>query len=166
MQNEITLDRLTTKNDFDRISVVAKVTWTSKTAKVSTSITKQDITIADPTGTVKVDIMEVDIGQVAEGTTYHLSNMMVHSYQGCMYLSILKGAIITQYDVDIGEAADDDSKVDTTIHATEMASVITLESYAACIACKSQVERLTDKLGHCTKCNTMQCLSKCMKQLV
>ena len=110
--------------------------------------------------------MEVDIGQVAEGTTYRLSNMMVHSYQGCMYLSILKeGAIITQYDVDIGEVADDDSKVDTTIHTTEMASVITLESYAACIACKSQVEELTDKLGHCTKCNTMQCLSKCMKQL-
>ena len=35
MQNEIALDHLTTKNDFNRIFVTAKVTQICKTTKVS-----------------------------------------------------------------------------------------------------------------------------------
>ena len=47
--NKTTLDRLTTKNYFDRTFVFAQVTQISKTTKVSGGITKQDITIADST---------------------------------------------------------------------------------------------------------------------
>ena len=164
---EMTLDHLTTKNDFDRIFVVAKVTRISETATVSGGITKQDVKIADSTGTVKLTLWEADIGKVTEDTTYRFSSMMVRSYQGCKYLSMPKqGGSITQCDDDIGEVADDDhDQVDITIHAAEVAAVISLESYAACIACKSKVKELTDKLGSCTKCDTMQCLPKCTQQL-
>ena len=76
-----------------------------------------------------------------------------------------EGAVIIQCDVHTGKVANDsDGEVETTIHAAKVAVVITLESYVACIACKSKVKELTDNL-RCTKCNTMQCLSKCMKQL-
>ena len=87
--------------------------------------------------------------------------------QGCKYLSMPKqGGSITQCDDDIGEVAEDDhDQVDITIHAAEVAGVISLESYAACSACKSKVKELTDKLGSCTKCDTMQCISKCAQQL-
>ena len=42
---------------------------------------------------------------------------------------------------------DNHSQVDTTIHAAEVAIVLALESYPACIACKSNIKELTDKLG-------------------
>ena len=59
-----------------------------------------------------------------------------------------QGGSITQCDDDLGEVAEDDhDQVDITIHAAEVAGVISLESYAACIACKSKVKELTDKLG-------------------
>ena len=71
------------------------------------------------------------------------------------------GGSITQCD-DIGDVADDEHGLDDTkIEAAEVAAVIKLDTYAACIACKSKVEQNSDKLGHCTKCSTMQCLSKC-----
>ena len=67
-----------------------------------------------------------------------------------------ESAVIMQCDVHTGEVADDDTgEVDTTIHAAKVAVVITLEPYAACIACKSKVKELTDNL-HCTKCNAYQ----------
>ena len=78
---------------------------------------------------------------------------MVRSYND---LSMPKdGGSITQCD-DIGEVADDDHGLDdTTIEAAEVAAVIKLDTYAACIACKSKVQRNSDKLGCCTKCNTI-----------
>ena len=65
--NEITLDHPTTNNDFDRISVVAKVTRIR--------------TIANSTGTVKLTLWEADIWKVTEDTTYRFSSMMLRSYQ-------------------------------------------------------------------------------------
>ena len=76
--------------------------------------------------------MEADTGQVTEDTTYHFSNMMVRSYQGCMYFLMSKqvGSIMRS-DVDIGEVANNNhSEVDTTVHTAEVAAVITIESYA------------------------------------
>ena len=68
-----------------------------------------------------------------------------------------EGAVITQYDVDIGEVADKDNcEVDTTIHATEVASVITLESYAACIACKKNLLTSWGAAPNATQCNAYQ----------
>ena len=58
MQKDITLDCLTTKNDFERISITAKVTGIGETMKVSGGIAKQDVTIADSTGVREVDSME------------------------------------------------------------------------------------------------------------
>ena len=103
-----------------------------KSAKVSGDITKQDVAIADSTGTVMLTLWEADTGQVTEDTTHHFSNMMVRSYQGCMYFSMSKQVgSITWSEVDIGEVANNNhSEVDTTIHATEVAAVITIESYA------------------------------------
>ena len=43
-----------------------------------------------------------------------------------------------QCDDDIGEVADDDhDQVDITIHTAEVVAMISLESYAACVARKS-----------------------------
>ena len=107
---------------------VGKVTQISETANVSARITKQDITIADPTGAVKIDIMGG--GHWSSSRRYHLLSF---KHDGSPISRMSKeGGIITQYDVDIGEVADNDGEVDTTIHATEVASVITLESNAAC----------------------------------
>ena len=163
MQKDITLDRLTTKNDFERISVTAKVTGIGETMKVSGGIAKQDAIIADSTGVVKLTLWEANIGKVTEDNSYRFENMMVQSYNDCKYLSMPKdGGSITQRD-DIGEVAGDDHGLDdTTIEAAEVAAVIKLDTYAAC---KSKVQQNSDKLGRCTKCSTMQCLSKCTQQM-
>ena len=115
---------------------------------------------------MKLTLWEADIGKVTEDNSYRFENMMVRSYNDCKYLSMPKdGGRITQRE-DIGEVAGDDHGLDdTTIEAAEVAAVIKLDTYAACIACKSKVQQNSDKLGRCTKCSTMQCLSKCTQQM-
>jgi len=60
---------------------------------------------------------------------------------------------------DIGEVAEDDVSEDcTTVHSAEVVSVISLESFAACLVCKAKVEPIaTDgNIRWCTKCSTQQ----------
>jgi len=64
---------------------------------------------------------------------------------------------------DIGEVAEDDLSEDcTTVHGAEEVSVISLESFAACLVCKVKVEPIaTDgNIGFCTKCR-MQKITSC-----
>ena len=138
---DVSIENLT-QNNFNRIFIIAKVTQISETMKVSSRIAKLGIAIADFTGVVKLTLWEADFGQVREDNTYCFADMMVWSYNDCKHLSMPKeGGSLTHCD-DIGEVADDDhGQDDTTIQAAEVAVVITLESYAACIAFKSKVEK-------------------------
>jgi len=130
--------------------------------KVSGKLQKQDITIADWTCS-KVDAVEADVRQMAEGKSYRLSSVVARSCQGSNYLSMPKeGASLAELP-DIGDVAEVDvGELCTTIVDAEVAGIISLGLYSACIACRSKVTATTNKLGQCMKCNMLQ---KCKKQL-
>ena len=60
---------------------------------------------------------------------------------------------------------DDTPQTYTTIAAAEVIGVMTLESYFACLSCKSKVTPITSRLGCCTKCQMMQSVDRCANQL-
>jgi len=108
-------------------------------------------------------LWEADVRQMAEGKSYRLSNVVARSCQGSNYLSMPKeGASLAELP-DIGDVAEDDvGELCTTIVDAEVAGIISLGLYSACIACRSKVTAITNKLGQCMKCNMLQ---KCKKQL-
>ena len=125
------------------------------------------MTIADCTSAANVSLWQNDIGSMVEGKSYRLSNVVVSCYQSSKYLSLPKGATIIEC-ADLGDVAEDDLAEDfVTVIDAEVVGVLTLGSYPACIAqaCKSKVTPTSGKLGCCSKCEMMQHIERCKKQL-
>ncbi len=91
-----------------------------------------------------------------QGKSYEFNSAIVHVYQGVNYLSRPKeGAGIVAVE-DIGEVAKDDLPEVSRLSEAEVIVVITFNSYAACLGCKSKVEPMTGKLGQCCTCGMQQ----------
>ncbi len=91
---------------------------------------------------------------------------MVKTYLQNKFLTIPKqGASVCKIQ-DIGQVVDNDTPEDaTTIQGAEFIGVAALDSYSACLACKSKVEATDNSIGTCTKCGMQQRLTKCKQQL-
>ena len=77
-----------------------------------------------------------------EDECYQLCNIVVGSYQGGKYLSSPKaGAELTTIG-DIGDVVVDDlAEAFTTVDGAVVIGVLALDSYLACIVCKSKVSK-------------------------
>ena len=162
---EIQLKALPDKNAYDKVSITAKILHLEDPVKVSGGLSKQDVTIADATAAARLTLWESDVHSVREGGSYELSNLVVRSYLGDKYLSMPKeGAQIKEID-DIGEVhEDDEAEQYITLTGVEVAAVVSLDTYLACLVCKSKIKPTTDQLGRCTKCDALQALKHCNKQ--
>ena len=101
-------------------------------------ITKQDVILA----------WEADVGSTTEGTSHRFNNIVVRSYQDVKYISLPKDGVNMVEIEDIGDVAEDNlSEYSITVHSAEVISVLTLESYAACLVCKAKVGPTTGKPG-------------------
>ena len=100
------------------------------------------------------------------GNSYRLTNIIVRSYQQVKYLSMPKeGATIVQIE-DIGKVADADTAENyITITTAEVVGVQRLDMYSACLACKAKVSPTSEILGSCSKCDMVQRIDRCKKQL-
>lgn len=77
----------------------------------------------------------------------------------------MEGATIAEI-ADIGDVKENDVPDEfTTFADAEVVGVLTLKSYSTCLACKSEVTPTMGKLGSCTKCDMLQCIDWCKKQL-
>ncbi len=161
-----TVDKIANRTVYDKVSIRAKVVRVDQPVKVSGNLTKQDLALADATGSIKLTLWQDKIGSIEQGTSYHFTNMVVRTYLHTKYLSMPKeGASIDKIE-DIGSVADDDlPETDTTIRSAEVIGVASLDNYNACLSCKGKVDGLDDTLGSCTKCSMTQRLNKCKKQL-
>ena len=165
LSSKITLDDLDQRRAFERISVDAKVVRVGDPAAVSGGVVKQDVVIADSTSAAKITVWEADIGCLVEGTSYCF-NDVVREYQQSKYLSLpIEGATVVEIG-EMGEVCEDDIADDcVTVSGAEVAGVLSLQSYEACLMCSCKVEATSGNLGCCTKCNMQQVISKCRKQL-
>ena len=138
------------------MSISAKVLRIQAPIKVAGGLTKQEVTVADDTGAIKVTLWERFIGCLHDEASYELKNLTVRTFKGEKYLSVPKeGAEMREID-DIGPVAEDDLP-DNTKEVTGVKIIgAVVNSYNACLACNSKVIPLNEELSKCTKCDLEQ----------
>lgn len=131
---------------------------------------KQDIIIADGTGTARFTIWEGEIGKVKESKSYRLSGMMVREFRGRKFLSTSKENSTIELTSDIGEVAEESGEESSTTDAAgpsqcrvrdvRVVGVMHLDRYRGCLKCKTKLVPDDDDpdLANCPKCNMLQCL--------
>ena len=115
VNENISLDCLERKGEYDNVTVSAKVLYVEEPVQVSSISTIQEVTIADASAAAKLTLWQDNLNAVEEGNCYEFKNVVVRVFRNEQYLSIPKeGASITHID-DIGDVADDDLPRDKMI---------------------------------------------------
>ena len=166
---QITLNQLDTLDEYDKVSFKAKVFQINDPVTVSIGKQKQELTLADTNSTATLMLSESDVGKLEVSNSYYFNKVIVRSFHNNQFLLFPSCGAAIQPIADIGQVKQDlPSTDDETIYGVEVIAVPLMEKYRSCLKCKAKVNpRATDDkiLGTCTKCGTMQCLSKCKLQL-
>ena len=90
-------------------------------------------------------------------------NVVVNSFQGANFLQFPKGGAEAHEVEDIGTVAEDDVPcLEDEVHDSEVAGILALDCYVACLSCKSEVDK--NVLSTCSRCGMVQKLLKCSDQ--
>ena len=162
---EITLDKL---QDIDiceckRVSVTVKAVQVKEKTEVKQGLHKQDITVADATGSCCFTLWQEDIGKIDVNKSYDIKNALVKSFNGSISLSSLRSEteITLVDDIDTCSVNFEPDQSVVTVADAEVAGVMNITSYINCISCKNKVDPVSDKIGVCSNCSISQRLDKC-----
>ena len=149
------------------VSVVAKVTQADEPAKITTkdgkTLTKQDVHIADATGTTRLVLWESEVSSLEVDRSYSFTNVTVKEYSDDKFLSLGKSSTKSPVE-DIGEVLEDTEGTSTSggrIVDGEIDSVLSSATFHKCKLCNSKVDAINDTVGRCTKCRALSKLTKC-----
>ena len=155
-----------------RVTVVVKVLGTKEPTSVQTKagkkLEKQDCTIGDASGCIRLVLWETNVGKLQLGSSYRLENVTVRDYCMKRYLSFSEDAVIRDVD-DIGETetidgSEDEQAPDANVFDGEIVAVVQCDSYLSCVSCRGKVKSVNDVIGECGKCSIKQKLSKCKQK--
>ena len=140
--SEITLDKISEIQVFQRVTVAAKVLNLSEPICVASGKRKQDAVISDCTNTSRLTVWEEDIGTLQVNNSYRFEHMVVHEFNQRRYLSKARQrSTITQIDNigDVEDFSDSDAENDSNqIFNLTLFAVPRLDSYKACMHCKAR----------------------------
>ena len=166
----ITLSQLQETDVYERVDITVKVISVADPVAAGLK-TRQDITIADSTGTGLLQLWENDVGTMNRDASYLLSGFLVREYASSRYLSKARNESNVQEVEDLEdvhyEAVDMDQPSDTTIlYGAQIVAVSKLDSIRLCMRCKGRVEPSTPPLGRCSvlTCSMMQRYDLCRIQ--
>lgn len=127
--------------------------------------TKQDVIIADSTGTIRFTVWEGEIGKTKVGKSYELSGIMVREFQGRKFLSNSKEKSNIKLVQDVGEVTTEVESEENAVWTSasyvwvrnaRVVGVMHLQKYRDCLKCKTELvpDDEDPDLGHCSKmCN-------------
>lgn len=130
----------------------------------------QNIVIADKTATARLTVWEAEIGKIEAGKSYDLTGLVVREFRGRKFLSTSKEKSNIVDAEDIGEVADetasDNSPTNMTnpsyswVRNVHVIGVMNVDKYKCCINCSTKLvpDAKDLDLGHCSKCQMVQCL--------
>ena len=134
----ITLDKLQTTEQYTVVGrVTAKVLKVHIKQEIKAELFKQDVIIADQTGTALFTLWGSDIGKLQPEISYHMDNVRVHTYDGSNYLS---GSVFEPCGEDVISAALDTHLDQETKLSDVTIATATVEITTNCIVCKCQVQ--------------------------
>ena len=133
----ITLDKLQTTEQYTVVGrVTAKVLKVHIKQEIKAELFKQDVIIADQTGTALFTLWGSDIGKLQPEISYHMDNVRVHTYDGSNYLS---GSVFEPCGEDVISAALDTHLDQETKLSDVTIATATVEITTNCIVCNQQV---------------------------
>ena len=148
----VKLSSLQSLDLFQKVTVNVKVTNTKDATHIAGKL-KQDVSVADDSGTARVSVWELNVNTLVTHGSYRLENFMVREFQGTKYLTMAKeGSDIITID-DIGAVAEKPDKEDElwVIKNVTVAGVPYFDTYKSGLQCKARVEPNSERLGKCSK---------------
>lgn len=163
----ITLDSVSKLQDFQSIIVQAKVLTVQEPLEVKPSLLKQDVIIADATGTIRLTVWQQDTNQLCIGKSYVFDKVTVRSYDGSKYLTPPKSGWSYKTCDDIGSVEDEPETLRdrNEIGDAIVDGVLHIASNPSCKTCKANVDIISYTIGKCTRCLMSQRLDKCPPKL-
>ena len=152
----IILSSLESLDMFQKVTVNIKVMELKDETQVEGKV-KQDVYVADESGTARVSVWEGNVNFVKIDQSYCLKNFMVREYQSTKYLTMLKEGSQTIPIEDIGAVAEQGDRDDKlwVINNVTVAGVPYFDTYKSCLQCKARVKPHSDCLGKCSKKDCM-----------
>ena len=150
------------------IEVKCKVVKVNEVSTVKKSgdgkeLRKQDVIIADETGSCRLVLWEDDVNSLEEGKSYCLLDMGVRRYGAMKYLSFTvkssKEMIGDLENVNEEDATGEESEDSGHVVSGEISAVISTSEYLSCKFCHSKVVSEDDVFAECTKCSAVMKLS-------
>ena len=161
----ITIEHVEELPIFKKISITAKAVLVSDQEQVYNGKVKQDVKLADTTGSICLVLWESDVGKLQQGISYCFSGLVVRNKN---YISMHQDVTYEIVD-DLNDIESDDDTADPEKKQFEHASVVAvvqLDINRACLSCKRKVDESSSAvLGRCTQCSTLQRLDKCQRNL-
>ena len=154
------INHLDTLNDYDRVTLEVKVMKVNEQITVPTGKIKQDVIIADHTGSTTLTLWQNDINLLVQGNSYKLNRMQVHTYLSKKLLTLpLSGGTIEQIDeiqnIELLQPIDE-AEEDTQLLNATIIAVNELQTITSCIHCKKNFESSGSSILICTHCGTHQ----------
>lgn len=147
------------------MTVHAKVLRIQPATDVSSNLKKQEVTVADATGAIKVTLWEKSIDLLEEDKSYELKNFTVRMYKHEKYLSIPKEGYEIKQIEDIADVVEDDLPDNSTTISNVKILGASINLYSECVACNSKVAPSADSgISKCTKCDLEQLTTSCSNQ--
>lgn len=164
----ITLDEFFSMPDYKGITIIIKVVKISPKIEVKPGLEKQDIVVADATGSARLTLWQRDIDILEVNESYELQNVTVRSYNDKKYLTPPRLGFKFRGVSDIGDIADVEETVAEEKYKLNDATVALVTNFSigkVCIVCKGKVEITSYRIGKCSKCSASQRLDKCAVQV-
>lgn len=81
---------------YQQVSVSIKVLEVLEKSEIKSGLVKQDVTISDATGTIRLTMWQENVDKLQVGVSYKIDNLTVRSYNDTKYLTPPKsGCTIT-----------------------------------------------------------------------
>lgn len=130
--------------NFDLVDPKVKVSQVNPLCTVPIGKLKQDLTVTDSTGIIKLTVWGNEVGKYETDSSYELQQMSIRTYNGCKYLNFPKEGGSSTKIGDISNVAKVTNNSQHTsssdIHNASICGVPRLFKYKSCIKCRSRAE--------------------------
>ena len=166
----ISVTELSQMQQFQKVNLEIRVIKVYPPVTLVGGKQKQEVVIADSTGTSKLTLWEDDVDSLKENLCYALQQVIVRQFKDSpKYLSKTKSGSSIEEINDIGvcctQDLEDTQNQNNELVNTSVVAVLQFGAYRECLNCKARVESVNDPLGRCTKCNVLQRMDRCPEQL-
>lgn len=107
------------------------------------SLHKQDCTICDKNGSIRIVLWQDNIDKLMEGKSHRIQNVLLRQYEGIKYLSFSESAVLEEIE-DIGDVISDEDLQpceDAQTAEGETVAVLAIDMYTSCISCNGKVKK-------------------------